>query len=80
MDSLVHIQVTQETAYSLTGIMIVPIFEKVNLVFLDDPHGTSGTAVPTDRAHGQRARLDLGVLKDLGIGYGRVLDYLVSGA
>jgi len=77
MDSFVHVHIIQETADLMVGIMIVKILGQVNFFFLDRPHQTLGVAVLPGLASIGHADLNLGILQDLGIGHGRVLDALV---
>ena len=72
-----HVQVIREAPDLLVVIMILSILGKVNLIFLDCPDETLGAAVLPGFARISHARLDLGVLKDLGIGRGRELAPLV---
>jgi tetratricopeptide (TPR) repeat protein len=77
MDPLVHVHVIQEAADLAICLMIVQVLGQVNLLFLDRPDETLGVAVLPGFALVSHADLDLGVLKDLSVGRGRVLDALV---
>ena len=77
MDPFVHVHVIQEAANLVIGIMIVEILGQVNLLFLDRADETLGVAILPGFALVGHADLDLGVVKDLRVGRGRVLGSLV---